>query len=149
MWQTLKLWLAAAAIGAAGMVLLLFVVGTLTSLPDRPGTADIRNESEDPEATQTDDSCSFRIFGSVVDEFGNAVEAVTISLRGDGPFATSNRAVVSNSSGRFVYLESGYSACVLEDLYITVNDPANRFREWSRPEPVRNDEQLRVVLDSF
>ena len=144
MWQTIKLWLIAAALGLGGMLSLLFVVSTLTSTPERP-------DAEEPETLQEsgsrDDSCSFRIFGSVIDESGDPIEAVTISLRGDGPFATSNRNAVTNSSGRFVYLESGYSACVLEDLYPIAIDPTDRYNEWTRAEPVTNDEQLRIVLE--
>ena len=145
MWQTLKLWLAAAALGVTGMLLLLFVVSTLTTSPEPPAEIETEAPPENPDGA--DGSCSFRVFGSVTDESGNPVEAVTISLRGIGPFASTSRTAQTNSSGRFVYLESGFSTCVLEDLYPSVTDPADRYREWSRPEPVENDEQLRIVLE--
>ena len=144
MWQTLRLWLTAAALGVGGMLALLLVIGTLSNSPERPVAVE-SDPSQD--AADSSDSCSFRIFGSVTDESGDPIEAVTIILRGDGPFATSNRNATTNSSGRFVYLESGYSACVLEDLYPTVVDPTSRFQEWTRAEPVSNGEQLRVVLE--
>ncbi|MGI9260177.1 MAG: carboxypeptidase-like regulatory domain-containing protein [Gammaproteobacteria bacterium] len=144
MWQTLRLWLTAAALGVGGMLILLLVIGMLTSTPERPAGAEAESLRE---PANSDDSCSFRIFGSVTNESGDPIETVTISLRGDGPFATLNRNTTTNSSGRFVYLESGYGACVLEDLYPTAIDPTNRYREWSRSEPVTNDEQLRIVLE--
>lgn len=144
MWPRIKLWLTAAALGVGGMVLLLLVIGMLSNRTEGP----VAPNPESPQETATsDDSCSFRIFGSVTDESGEPIQGVTISLRGDGPFATSNRNAITNSTGRFVFLESGYSACVLEDLYPTVVDPTNRYREWTRSEPVANDEQLRVVLE--
>ena len=144
MWRTLKPWLIAATIGAAGMFTLLLIVGVLTSAPTQP----LGTESESVRDNAIpDDSCTFRIFGLVTDESGDPVEAATVSLRGEGPFATSNRVAVTNSSGRFVYLESGYGACVLENLYPTVTDPTNHYQEWTRPEPVENDEQFRIVLE--
>jgi hypothetical protein len=127
MWPRIKLWLTAAALGVGGMVLLLLVIGMLSNRTDGP----VAPNPESPQGTaSSDDSCSFRIFGSVTDESGEPIQGVTISLRGDGPFATSNRNAITNSTGRFVFL-----------------DPTNRYREWTRSEPVTNDEQLRVVLE--
>ena len=75
---------------------------------------------------------------------GDPIEFAMLELKAAGPFATADRTAVTNYAGRFLYTESGFGSCFLEDLFPTVRSEG--YSAWSRQNPVANDEELEIVL---
>jgi len=132
----------AAAVAVGAMGLLLFGMGLFLESPgfeeDRP------IEPAEPAAPAVPETCTFRLSGTVTDAGGTPIESATLELKAAGPFATADRTAVTNYAGRFLYTESGFGSCFLEDLFPTVRSEG--YPAWSRQSPVANDEELEIVL---
>lgn len=134
------MWAAAVAVGA--MAVLLFAVGLFL---DSPGVVeDAAVMVDEPASPATTDTCTFRVSGTVTNDLGEPIESATLELKGIGPFATADRIAVSNYAGRFLYTESGFGTCYLEDLFPTIRKQG--YRPWSRGTAVANKETLEVIL---
>jgi hypothetical protein len=142
MWRTVRNWLIAAVAAAGAMGLLLFAVGLFMDPPGFEEDAVI--ESAEPAAQAVQENCTFRLSGTVTDRNGDPIESAILELKAAGPFATADRIAVTNYAGRFLYTESGFGTCFLEDLFPTVRSEG--YPVWSRQTPVANDEELEIVL---
>jgi len=137
----------AAGLAIGAMALLLFGVGLFMESPGvDQSPAREPAETAEPAPPTSRESCIFRVSGTVTDSSGEPIESASIELKADGPFATADRIAVTNYAGRFLYTESGFGTCFLEDLFPTVHSEG--YAAWSRDTAVINDEDLEVILDS-
>lgn len=144
MWTAARIWIAAGLLGIGAMLLLLFVVGLFLD-PAVP-TEDVTVATEEV-ATESDaTSCTFRVSGSVADSNGTPIASAVIEFREAGPFATPDRIATTNYTGQFLYTESGFGTCYLENLFPTVRSEG--YLPWSRDTAISNDEELDVMLSS-
>jgi len=136
----------AAGLAIGAMALLLFGVGLFMGSPGVEETT-VREPAEatEPAPRTSRESCVFRVSGTVTDSGGAPIDSATLELRADGPFATTDRVAVSNYAGRFLYTESGFGTCFLEELFPTIHSEG--YADWSRDTAVVNDEELDVILD--
>ena len=144
MWAAAKTWIAAAIVAVSAMALLLFALSLF--LNSLRVAEDAAVEVREPSPPSTADTCTFRVSGTVTDSTGEPIESATLELKGAGPFATADRVAVTNYAGRFLYTESGYSTCYLEDLFPTIRSEG--YVPWSRDAAVVNDDALEVVLSA-
>ncbi len=142
MWAGARIWIAATAIAVGSMALLLFSVGLFLEPPRV--AKDVVNEIDEPVPSSAADTCSFRVSGTVMNSAGQPIESAIVELKEAGPFATPDRITVTNYAGRFLYTESGYGTCYMEDLFPTIRSQG--YQPWSRDSAAANDEAFEVVL---
>jgi len=141
MWTQTRIWIAATAIAIGSIALLLISVGVFLDLPR---VVEERLVEPDESYSPSSETCTFRVSGTVKNSDGQPIESAIIELKEDGPFATTGRTATTNYAGRFLYTESGYGTCFMEDLFPTVLSQGHL--PWSRDTAVTNNEAFEIVL---